>query len=190
MKRLLPLIAVPLALSLPAVAHETVRHADAHVHGKAKLTLALKDNQLSMSLFAPSANFTTHDTKTVFGATNESGALFLDLPKSAKCDVGSLEMTQEKLGQDDSKDHAHHDDDHAGHDDHDKHDHDHDLTTEHSETQVDIVWNCQNPGKLKSISLNIFDSWAGFKEVESLYLTGSGANAAILTPSKTKIDRP
>ncbi len=198
MKRSLPLLPIILLSASPALAHGGERHAEAHVHGKATLTLSLENKTFSLDLLGPSANFTAASGAVVIDGTNASAAQIVTLPKAAQCHVKTALLETKSIDADMQDDHHHDDaDDHDHGEDHDhgdEHDHgdpdEHDAHAGHSDSELKMSWECKRPDKLKSATLNIFKTWTGFTEVQTLFLTDEGANAKIMTPSSTKIDRP
>ena len=98
--------------------------------------------------------------------------------------MSSLSLESEAVGGD-AHDHGedHHEHDHDAHGEHDEH-------AEHTNILLTYQAVCQQAGKIKSVELTLFDTWSGFDTLNTTFLTDEGANAARLTDTSARIDRP
>jgi hypothetical protein len=169
-----------LASGLPASAHE------AHVHGLARMNLAVDGQEVEIELDSPLANFVSfeHEPETdaqkqevrrMAATLRKAEALFI-LPVEAKCRLEkvSLEsgaisddlLSPEKPGQAESK-----------HERHDEHSHD-----GHGDIEAEISFVCLEPGKLNSMTVDLFRAFPDLHEVEVQMLTSGKQGAAELVP--------
>ena len=200
-----------LAILLTQAHGDEMRQARAHTHGEGEALISLEGGEFFFQVTAPAANFVTSQGEGISLAAGSAlefrSGLFpvepdqiIKLPKSAKCEVSGLTLESEAINGSADDHHEHHDGDHEGHDDHDHdhdhddHDHDehgdHDEHAGHSNILLTVEAACQKPEKIKSVELTLFQTWAGFENLSTTFLTDDGANAARLTPDSRKIDRP
>lgn len=203
-------VALPIAslAILFAQAHgDEMRQARAHTHGEGEALISLEGSEFFFQVTAPAANFVTSQGEGISIAAGSAlefrSGLFpvepdqiIKLPKSARCEVSGLKLESEAISGDADDHHEHQDGDHEGHDDHahDEHDHDehgdHDEHAGHSNILLTYEATCQKPEKINSVELTLFQTWSGFENLSTTFLTDDGANAARLTSGSSKIDRP
>lgn len=59
---------------------------------------------------------------------------------------------------------------------------------EHGNLMIDLTYECGDVGALEAIEVTGFTTFAGFEEVNAVYLTESGQTAETLTASDTRLD--
>ena len=156
----------------------------------------------------PSTDEQRHAVHEAAEKLEDGGSLF-EFSKEAGCTMVAAEIESPLLGDEhheghddgDShgKEHGHedaHDEKHDKDDDHkDSHDKDHDHEAaeghgdeEHSEFEARYQFTCSSPKKLKSLTVNLFNAFPGFEEIETQILTGSGQTGAELTAGNNRVD--
>lgn len=186
-----------LALLLAQAHGDEMRQARAHTHGEGEALISLEGDEFFFQVTAPAANFVTPTGQGISleaGTTLEFGSSafpvepeeIVKLPKSAKCDVSVLTLESEAIGGASDHHHEHDDDAHEGHEADDEHD-DH---AGHANILLTYEATCLKPEKINSVELTLFQTWSGFENLSTTFLTDDGANAARLTSGSSKIDRP
>lgn len=141
------------------------------------------------TLFDPSSLFAFND-----GAGCQAGSATIESTLDAE---DSHDHDDHKDGEhddhDDHKDGEHDDhDDHKDgeHDDHDDHaDHDeHGDEETHSEVLAMYEFNCENPDKLESVEVKLFDLFDGFSDIDYQAAGPSGQAGDELSSSNTVVD--
>ncbi len=59
---------------------------------------------------------------------------------------------------------------------------------DHGNLMIDLVYACADTGSIEAIEVTGFASFAGFEEVNAVYLTDTGQTAETLTKSDTRLD--
>jgi hypothetical protein len=79
-----------------------------------------------------------------------------------------------------------------GHDDHEQHEKEHHEGAHKEEAHADFVasyrFECNKPGTLQSITVNLFATFPATEELEVQLLTGQGQSAMELNASNPKIE--
>lgn len=194
------------------------RQHGAHVHGIAQMNLAVEGKNVLLELASPAMNIvgfeympsTDEQRHAVHEAAEklEDGSSLFEFSKAAGCTLISAEIESPLLGHDHIDEHAdedahgekhdndedHHDAHTKGHDEeaHDKN-HDHAAAeghgdAEHSEFAARYQFTCNNPKKLKSLTVNLFTAFPGFEEIETQILTESGQTGAELNAGNNRVD--
>lgn len=160
MSRYLPcLIAL---FSLTAIAQQ---HA-AHVHGTAKLDVAIDGNTVTLLLDSPMDSLAGFEHRassakdqatlnTLQAALQDAGTLFV-FSQDANCTVQSATVAS-PLFTETGDDHAH--------ETHDQHGHDHGDAT-HSDLDGEFVFQCASPDKLEALTVNLFDIAANLHDLD------------------------
>ncbi len=198
-------------LSTAAQAGEQHHHG-AHVHGIAHLNVALEGENLYMEFVSPAANIvgfeyapkTKAERDAVESARNtlKNAEAVFKLPPAAGARLVEASVESEA-------DHdTHHDDEHGhkgedhhasehGHEgeghheekagsDHEHHDADDHGGETHSDFRAVYRFSCQNPDKLTTIEVRLFELFPGIEEIEVQILTETKQTAMELTAKKPK----
>ena len=200
----------PLALFAPGAAaedkhdydhdHEHRQHG-AHVHGVAALNLALEGNEVHIELDSPAANIVGFEhapsseadhaaLEKAVAALKNGDQLFL-FNKEAGCRmekamVASALLEEEHDGHGD-KHSAHHDHEEKGEHAHEKHDHEghgHEgHAGEETHTDIEVVYHfeCDQPGKLTQLTVELFEAFPATQELNVQYIIESKQGAQELT---------
>ena len=59
---------------------------------------------------------------------------------------------------------------------------------DHGNMVIDLTYECASPGSIEAIDVTGFQSFAGFEEVNAVFLTGTDQKAETLTKSDTRLD--
>lgn len=192
MKHLLAALTTTSLIALPSLAHEdTVRHAAAHTHGKGDAFLALTGDELIFDLAAPKANFVLANGE---GSTIDEDDLpavsdLFTVPASAGCELDEMVMEEFQAGagsyDSESNDHEHGDHEHDDHEQHESHDH-----SGHSDLMISVVMTCDKPKAIDHITLNLFETYGGFEEVNLVFAVEDEMLATTLKKGQSKVKRP
>jgi len=155
--------------------------ADAHVHGQARLTVALDGANLTLALESPLANLlgfehmprSAKDKAAVARMAkllNQPGELFVPTP-AAGCKAGAVKLESSVL---EARPKAA------------KHGHDHEH--EHADLDGEFTFTCAQPGLLHSLEVKLFDAFPGLKRLDVEVATAKGQTAAKLDGKKRRID--
>jgi hypothetical protein len=194
------------------------RQHGAHVHGIAQMNLAVDGKSVYLELASPAMNIvgfeympsSDQDQHAVHEAAEklEDGDSLFEFSKAAGCTMVIAEIKSPLLGHEDDAKDSHgkeHDENHNKDDDrHDAHgkehdeqahdkEHDHSVAdehggVEHSEFEARYQFNCNNPKKLKTLTVNLFTAFPGFEEIETQILSSSGQTATELTAKNNRVD--
>lgn len=156
--------------------------ADAHVHGQARLTVALDGANLTLALESPLDNLlgfehmprTAKDKAAVDRMAkllNRPGELFVPTP-AAGCKAGAVKLESPVL-EPKPKTAA-------------KHDHEHEH--EHADLDGDFTFTCAQPALLRGLEVKLFDAFPGLKRLDVEVATAKGQTAAKLDGRKRRID--
>ncbi len=191
----------PLALVAPWVSadekhehehdHEKRQH-DAHVHGIAALNLALEGQEVHVELDSPAANIVgfehapsseaDHAALDKAVATLKDGDRLFKFNADAGCqmekvNVASQLLDEEHEGHADEKPGEHPHEEKQGHD-HEQHE---DEDEAHSEIEAAYHFECDEPGKLTQLTVELFEAFPGTEELKVQYVIESKQGAAELT---------
>ena len=193
----------PLALVAPWVSadekhehehdHEKRQH-DAHVHGIAALNLALEGQEVHVELDSPAANLVgfehapsseaDHAALDKAVATLKDGDRLFRFNAEARCRMEKADVTSALL----HEEHDEHGDKHSSDHDHEKKDgHDHEKHEDEEEAHSDIEatyhFECNQPGKLTQLTVELFEAFPGTEKLNVQYVIESKQGAAELTPA-------
>ena len=179
MKRIFPLLL--LATGLKTSVQAETRNESAHVHGVARLNLVLEAKTLQLEFVVPAADFLGFEHKpssdsevrafeTLQKELKKPAELFT-LPEEASCSLVKADLPDTPWSEDGHKKKGH---------DHKKKDHDHDE--EHSDLRAQYSFSCQNPEKVASIKLKVFDRFKSLRQIKALYIHGSRQGQQMLKP--------
>jgi hypothetical protein len=165
-------------LTVSAQAHE------AHVHGVGKLDVALDGHTLSLHLDSPLVNLigfehaaqSPSDRKSAqnMAATLRNASRVFVTSAAAACKVSQVKLVSAAidpvlLGEATAApDH---------HEDHDG----------HADLDADFSFQCDNPERLQTIDVRLFDAFKGFVSIDVQLVTAKRQGAARLTPSSSRI---
>ncbi|MEP6341992.1 MAG: DUF2796 domain-containing protein [Maricaulaceae bacterium] len=167
------------------------RSADAHTHGDAEVAIVLDGNEVTIELDSPLYNilgFENAPETEAQTATVEQAELRLEQSETlytfnaaANCDA-VLNDSHVTLFDD-------HDEDHHEDDDHEEknHDDDHDEGT-HKDVLLTYEFSCQNPAKLKNVTINLFEFFPELSEVSATYLGPATQKQLVLTRKQRQMD--
>ena len=183
--KLLPLIALAVAVTTPVFAEET-RQLDAHEHGVGQLDIAFDGKQISMELHAPGADIVSFEYAAESAedrAKVDAAIVMLARPldlfvltEAAGCTIvqASAELESEE-GQ------ADHEDEHDDHEDDDHEDADHQEKNVgeagHTEFHAEYLLACADPGAVTEITFTYFDVFPNALEVEVQLISNKGATS-------------
>ncbi len=168
--------------------HDHEQHA-AHVHGLAKLLVAVEANSMELLFETPAMNLLgfEHKPKTadqqekarqVLADLNTPEKLF-NISSSAGCVVSENDI-QAPYGKTDQ---------HEGHGNHHSHDHEkhHDSGGEHSDYLVRYRYTCENPNQIKQLNVNVFELFPMTESIEVQAVSPLGQKAYELTSGNNRI---
>lgn len=191
--RHLPSYLIVLSLaSAPAL----VAAAEAHVHGRAQLNVAIDGNTLTLMLEsptdslvgferAPSSDADQAAVAQMKEALEEADKLFLPTP-GAGCELESVELHSLLLG--DATESGHEDQvdhDHGDHDHGDRADHAHQEG--HADLNGDFAFHCAHPERLHDLEVRLFDAFPRLERVKVAVVAPDGQKAAELTARENRI---
>ncbi len=191
----------PLALVAPWVSadekhehehdHEKRQH-DAHVHGIAALNLALEGQEVHIEFDSPAANLVgfehapsseaDHAALDKAVATLKDGDRLFRFNAEARCRMEKADVTSALL----DEEHDEHADKHSSDHDQEKKDgHDHEKHEDEEEAHSDIEaayhFECDEPGKLTQLTVELFEAFPGTEKLKVQYVIESKQGAAELT---------
>ncbi len=202
----------PLALVAPGVIaeekhehehdHEKRQH-DAHVHGIAALNLALEGEEVQVELESPAANIVgfehapsseaDHAALDKAVATLKDGDQLFRFNSEAGCRMEKAQVTSALLDQDHDEqadDHGHENKDAHGDGEHqhekqghEEHGHEEHEGETHSDIDAAYHFECDRPGKLMQLTVELFGAFPGMEELKVQYIFESKQGAAELTPA-------
>ena len=187
-----------------AADHGGPRQHGAHVHGTAQLNVAVDGANVLVELLSPAINIvgfehlpsTDDQRRTIHEAAErlEDGGSLFAFSKEADCTLVSAETDFPLLARDEA--HHTHDDsrkdqDQAGESADANHQHvtaeEHEVQ-EHSEFEARYQFSCEEPKKLKSLTVNLFSAFPAFDKIEAQMLTSNGQSGAELTARNNRLN--
>ncbi len=157
------------------------REHGAHVHGIAALNLALEGSEVHVELDSPAANIVgfehapsseaDHAALDKAVATLKDGDRLFRFNEDAGCRMEEARVASELL-----------DEEHEGHtkEGHEDEQHEHEVET-HSEIEAGYHFECDEPGKLTQLTVELFDAFPGTEKLKVQYVIESKQGAAELT---------
>ena len=156
------------------------RQHDSHVHGIAALNLALEGDEVHIELDSPAANIVGFEhapsSKADHEALDKAVAMLKDGGKlfkfnaSAGCSLEKAHIESALM----QEEHEH--DKH----DHDKHEHEEEP---HSDIQAVYHFECEKPGKLTQLTVELFEAFPGMEKLNVQYVIENKQGASELTAS-------
>ena len=179
------------------------REHTAHLHGIGKLNIALDGNDLMLELMSPAANIVGFEhepeneeqTRAVQEATEvlQNGEKLFAMTSKAQCSLHDAHVEGDLIHEDGDEHEAHHhehkDEHKASHHEHeDTHSDDHHANEGvHSDFKVTYHFECNQPERLKSLEVLLFEYFPGLEELEVQLLTSKVQTAVELTPKNFQI---
>ncbi len=171
--------------------HEKRQH-DAHVHGIAALNIALEGREVHVELESPAANIVGFEHAPSSEAdraaldkavtTLKDGNRLFKFNEDAGCKLETANVASELLDEEHDEHVDKHSDDHdheeKGGDDHEKHE---DEGETHSEIEAAYHFECDQPGKLSQLTVELFEAFPGTEKLNVQYVLESKQGAAELT---------
>lgn len=157
--------------------HERRQHG-AHVHGIAALNLALEGQEVHIELDSPAANIVgfehapsseaDHAALDKAVATLKDGDRLFKFNDDAGCRVETVNVAsglldEEHEGHTDEKPGEHPHEEKEGHD-HEQHEHEGEA---HSDIEAAYHFECDEPGKLTQLTVELFEAFPGTEKVQS-----------------------
>lgn len=172
------LFLICLAL-FPLAAHA----AEAHVHGEARLDVAIDDGTLTLMLEAPADSLIGFEhaprnarDKTAVAKAKQTleraAALFTPSPAAA-CTLKSAQLASPLFEADTGHTHAH----------------DHEPEHEHGHADIDgeFMFQCARPQALREVDVRLFAAFPRLKKLAVEVAGPRGQTARTLTPQQTRI---
>ena len=169
--------------------HEKRQHG-AHVHGIAALNLALEGDEVHVELDSPAANIVGFEhapsSAADHAALDKAVAMLKDgdqlfrFDSAAGCRLEEAMITSALL-EEDHDEHGHEEHGHEAHGD--EHGHAANEGDTHSDINAVYHFECNKPGKLTQLKVELFDAFPGMEELEVQYIIESKQGAAELTPA-------
>ena len=169
-----------VAATWSALAENTHRHHEAHVHGHAKLNLAISGGTIQLELTSPAMNLVGFEHAPSSGKDHrlvKEAVDFLDHPANwihlvgdKGCKVSHLDLETSLL-----RSHLHGDHHHEGHH-HETH-----KPDGHADFEISAEFKCENAQQLEQVDLTgLFKRFTGFKSIEVQWLTDRLQSATTL----------
>jgi TusA-related sulfurtransferase len=167
-------------------------HHGAHVHGIARLNIALEEKTLFIEFISPAANITgfeytpqiREDRNIVKKAIEQlkNGEKLFVLSKNAGAALSQSNVDAQQAA-DTGEDH-HGQDMEESNDEKEGHSH----HEHHSDFKAVYRFLCKKPEKLKSIDVMLFGLFKGIEKIQAQVLTPAGQTHVTLTPEEYRID--
>ncbi|MCP5143001.1 MAG: DUF2796 domain-containing protein [Chromatiales bacterium] len=203
----------PLVLAAPWVSaeekhaheheHEHRQHGT-HVHGVAALNIALEGDEVHVELDSPAANIVgfehapsseaDHAALDQAVARLKDGDALFRFNAEAGCKMEMAKVSSALLAAEHGEHEGHKEGDHGhaekgdhdherhaahGHDEHEKH-----AGETHSDIDAAYHFECAQPGKLSSLTVELFEAFPATGEIEVQYVIENRQGAVELTPSE------
>jgi len=159
------------------------RQQSAHVHGIAALSLALEGQEVQIELDSPAANIvgfehapsseSDHAALDKAVAALKDGERLFRFNEDAGCRMETAKVASALLdeGHEEHEEHAK-----EGHEDAQ---HEHEGET-HSDIEAAYHFECDQPGKLKQMTVELFEAFPGMEKIEVQYVIESKQGATEL----------
>lgn len=206
------IILITMLLSLTACGdnhnHGGHNHShDAHVHGLVQMSVAIDNKLVEIGVESPAANFVGFEraakTAQEIKQVEQAQALLKQAANmfsfdGAACNVQQVNVDFSSVTARKESDHDHNDKHHSDHghkhDDEDRHvhedehadHHDKEAGDSHSDIKARYVFACGNAPALKSITVNLFDHFAGIEKINTLWVAPKGQGSNTLTAKNIK----
>lgn len=197
MKRFTILIFLISLIGLALAQEDGFVQEEPHEHGAASLNLVLDGETLNLEFISPAVNLVGFEYEPATDAeraavedamaTLESGAGLFGIPDAAQCEVGSVEVEREVVG--DEHSHEGEGEEHEGEEHEGEHAEGEESGEEgatHSEFHARYNLTCAQPDRLGGIAVQeLFARFPGIEDLDVQYVLPSGQGAAELGPTTT-----
>lgn len=171
-----------LALAADAAAAE--REHAAHVHGVARLNVAVEGETVEMELMSPGADIVgfEHAPETVVqkaavaaaAAALEDGAALFAFPPGAECRLNRAEVESALLDRDNGEGEAHEPSAEG-------------ESGAHAEFEAGYRFRCERPDRLTHVDVRLFELFPAARALVVQSITPRGQSAEQLTPSSARL---
>ena len=151
------------------------RHHEAHVHGKAELSLLIDGKTIAFELKSPALNVLgfEHEPKT-----KEERKLVKKANKKLSDYKNVISIPGLNCQLKESAVNSPYEDDH----DKEEHYHPHELhDDDHSDYYLSYSLTCENMNNLKTIEVKLFENFDGFENIEVMWINQNGSGSSELT---------
>ncbi|MFK8014439.1 MAG: DUF2796 domain-containing protein [Gammaproteobacteria bacterium] len=168
------------------------RQVGAHLHGDAKLAVALEGKTLFIELDTPVYNLTGFEhaprneeeettARDVEALLAQPMRLF-SINEQAGCKAREQSTSQSRLPFE-----LHAQDEHADDDHHDEHA---ESTDTHRDVVVEYAFDCQSPDRIERLAVSVFEFFPRIEELDTVILDQNSQRTMALTPDNHDIDFP
>ena len=189
---------VTLWLAVAATAAAAAEHT-AHVHGVAKLNVAIEGGTVQMELIAPGADIvgfehapeSPQDKAAVKSATAtlKDGAGLFVFPREAGCQLMEAEIESASLEDDHGED-DHGEEEHGNEQEHGEEDEAHGeehAEEAHGEFHAHYRFSCARPDRLSHVDVRFFERFPSGRQIEVQTISPRGQSAQELTASSMRL---
>ncbi|MFL9711834.1 DUF2796 domain-containing protein [Methylobacillus sp. Pita1] len=159
-----------LLITTPAHAHE--QHA--HVHGAAKLNIAIEGRSLILALESPMESLlgfehaprNSQEQAAVDALKKQLSkpAQLFELPAKAECENTAIDLESPLF-------------------EHDIHQHD----SHHADLDAEFAYECKQPGQLKRLSVQLFERFPHLHKIDVQIVAGQIQKITRLTPGQNQV---
>lgn len=160
---------------------------EAHTHGLATLTLALENDVLEIQFESPTANLVGFEHKATSPkekkavtqtetTLKKSNQLFSFVGTNCQPKKTIVDASGVMAQQDNKREEYEHHDHSKGQDE-----------SGHSEISAQYRFSCNNPKKLASVSVVLFNQFPGIEKIDAMWITEIKQGAVTLTSNKNTI---
>jgi len=198
-----------MAIAISATSSVMADEHGAHVHGAAKLQVAIDGNTATVMLDSPMDSLVGFEhapgndaekaaISKLVSALNKPESLFVFSP-AAGCAPSSVKLDSPLIADQTQKDnkahkgngdheeeHAHAHKDNKEHEEHEEHKHDKQQT--HSDLDGEFVFTCKTAGQLKGLTVNLFDVAANLQDLDVEVAGPEKQTAAELSSKKRSVN--
>ena len=176
-------VALWLTVAADGAAAAEREHA-AHVHGVARLNVAVEAGTVEMELMAPGADIVgfehAPETAEERAAVENAVAILVDgaalfaFPPEAACQAEEAQVESALLERDHAEDGEHEDGEAHG-------------DEEHAEFHVRYRFQCERPDRLSFVEIRLFERFPAARELVVQTISTRGQSAQELTPSSARL---
>ena len=170
-----------------------IRSAESHTHGDASLAIVLEETVITVELDTPLYNLlgfeheadTAAQKATVLKAEtvlSKGSSLFI-FNSEAGCSILHDTISVELGHHEDEGEHIGHEDDH-----HDDHKEEGTNDESHKDVVLQYAYNCLQPKSLKDVTINLFEHFENFAELDLVYLGPNTQKQMKLSAAKPRMD--
>lgn len=194
MKNTVYYLAIFVLLSVSTIAK--TESQEAHIHGRAMLTLVLENEVLEIQFESPAANLIGFEHKARSPEEKQLAAQLESVLKSPKLlfSFSGTRCKAIKITVDISSiievDHDHHEPHHHEPHHHDSHSHSATHSDKghsdngHSEVKASYQFSCKDTNDLKSVSVALFNQFPRIEKINAMWVTGFQQGSELLNPNR------